>query len=108
MVGLIQGLREKEFSRLDETGHAYLDYTGSSLYPMSLIRQYTQWLTNEVYGNPHSLSPASRKSTQCIEDSRKSILRFFDAPQDEYVVIFTMNASGGLKLVGESYPFQAG
>jgi molybdenum cofactor sulfurtransferase len=108
MPGLILDLREKEFSRLDATGHVYLDYTGSGLYPESLIHRYTQWLTSEVYGNPHSLSPASMKSTHYVENARTSTLNFFDARPDEYAVIFTLNASGALKLVGESYPFQQG
>jgi selenocysteine lyase/cysteine desulfurase len=33
------------------------------------------------------------------------VLEFFNAASDEYVAIFTHNASGALKLVGESYPF---
>jgi hypothetical protein len=33
------------------------------------------------------------------------VLNFFDAPEDEYVAIFTANATGALRLVGESYPF---
>jgi molybdenum cofactor sulfurtransferase len=103
---LIEHLRQKEFSRLDATGQVYLDYTGSGLYPESLIREYTQWLSNEVCGNPHSVSPASMASTHHIEAARASILQFFNASSDEYLVIFTLNASGGLKLVGESYPFE--
>ena len=35
----------------------------------------------------------------------RAVLRFFNASPDEYVVIFTANASGALKLVGEAYPF---
>ncbi len=31
---------------------------------------------------------------------------FFNASPDEYEVIFTANASGALKLVGEAYPFR--
>ena len=27
----LEGLREKEYGRLDETGHTYLDYTGGGL-----------------------------------------------------------------------------
>jgi len=30
-------LREREFARLDDGGHAYLDYTGSALYPDRLV-----------------------------------------------------------------------
>jgi molybdenum cofactor sulfurtransferase len=102
----MQQLRKKEFSRLDATGQVYLDYTGAGLYPESLVREYSQWLSNEVYGNPHSLSPASTVSTRHVETARSSILRFFSASADEYLVIFTLNASGGLKLVAESYPFE--
>ena len=33
------------------------------------------------------------------------VLSFFQAPRG-YTVIFTANATGGLKLVGEAFPFQ--
>ena len=33
---------------------------------------------------------------------------FFNADPDEYIVIFTANATQALKLVGEGYPFDAG
>jgi selenocysteine lyase/cysteine desulfurase len=36
------------------------------------------------------------------------VLEFFDASPDEYAVIFTPNASGACRLVGESYPFRRG
>lgn len=39
--------------------------------------------------------------------ARASVLSFFKAPP-EYTVIFTSNASGALKLVGEAYPFVEG
>ena len=34
--------------------------------------------------------------------------RFFHAPEDEFEIVFTANASGALKLVGEAYPFAPG
>ena len=36
------------------------------------------------------------------------MLDFFNADPDDYVVIFTANATQALKLVGEAYPFDAG
>ena len=51
-------LRRREFSRLDVTGNAYLDYTGTALYPESLVRRDGQRLLRGVYGNPHSESAA--------------------------------------------------
>jgi len=61
-----------------------------------------------VFGNPHSHNPTSLAATRLVEEARESVLDFFDADPDEYEVIFTSNASGALKLVGESYPFEAG
>ena len=41
----------------------------------------------------------------CAEEARSSVLAFFDAPAAEYTVIFTPNATGAIKLVGEAFPF---
>jgi len=98
-------LRERDYSRLDRAGHVYLDYTGGGLYADSQVMRHQQFLLQGVFGNPHSSNPTSRLSTDQIEATRAAILRFFNASPDDYVVIFTSNASGALKLVGESYPF---
>jgi len=57
------------------------------------------------FGNPHSENPASRASTVLIEQARDAVLRYFNASADEYAVIFTPNATGACRLVGEAYPF---
>ncbi|HLG65363.1 MAG TPA: aminotransferase class V-fold PLP-dependent enzyme [Ktedonosporobacter sp.] len=101
-------LRAKEYARLDELGHTYLDYTGGGLYAESQLRQHFDLLRHHVFGNPHSLNPTSRASTELVERARASVLNFFHASPDEYDVIFTANASQALKLVGEAYPFQSG
>jgi len=101
-------LRDRDYSRLDRQGQIYLDYTGAGLYAESQLRAHQQVLAENVFGNPHSSNPTSLAATRLIENTRASILRFFNADPAEYVVIFTQNASGALKLVGESYPFQPG
>jgi selenocysteine lyase/cysteine desulfurase len=98
-------LRSREFSRLDHTGHVYLDYTGAGLYPESLVSRHAEALRETVFGNPHSASPTSVLSTELLDRCRDRVLSFFNASPDEYAVIFTANASHALKLVGESYPF---
>lgn len=98
-------LRAEEFSRLDAAGQAYLDYTGSALYAERQVRAHAEFLSKAVLGNPHSENPASRESTRIIEDARARVLRFLDAPADDYAVIFTANASAAIKLVAESFPF---
>jgi selenocysteine lyase/cysteine desulfurase len=104
----LDDLRQNDYSRLDANGHVYLDYTGSGLYGESQIIKHMQLLTTGVFGNPHSSNPTSYAATELIESTRKAVLRFFNASEEDYVVIFTSNASGALKLVGESYPFAKG
>lgn len=101
-------LRQAEYARLDSTGHIYLDYTGGGLYAESQVRQHLELLSTGVWGNPHSNNPTSLAMTHLVEQARAYVLAFFQADPDEYVAIFTPNASGALKLVGESYPFGPG
>jgi selenocysteine lyase/cysteine desulfurase len=101
----VDDLRRRDFSRLDSLGHVYLDYTGSGLYAESQVRRHSELLLGRVFGNPHSGSPASSESTECVERCRRRALEFFGADEKEYALIFTANASHALKLVGESYPF---
>jgi selenocysteine lyase/cysteine desulfurase len=98
-------LRAREFARLDETGHCYLDYTGSGLYPERLVARHAEALRRGVFGNPHSDSPSSRASTALVEEARARVLRFFDADPDDYVACFTANASGAIHLVASGYAF---
>ncbi len=105
---LIDDLRATEYARLDLGGHVYLDYTGGGLYAESQLRRHNKLLAEHVFGNPHSSNPTSLAATQLIEHAREYVLHFFNADPDEYIAIFTSNASGALKLVGESYPFAKG
>ncbi|RPH75803.1 aminotransferase class V-fold PLP-dependent enzyme [bacterium] len=104
----LQELRAREYSRLDALGHIYLDYTGGGLYAQSQLDAHMQMLRGGVYGNPHSSNPTSLVVTELAEHARAYVLDYFHASPDEYTVIFTQNASGALKLVGESYPFGPG
>ena len=78
---------------------------GIQVYAESLIKKHLELLQQNILGNPHSQNPASLASTQLVERARADVLRYFNADPDEYLVIFTANASGGLKLLAESYPF---
>ncbi len=105
---ILDQLRRTEYARLDRGEHIYLDYTGGGLYAESQLRQHQKLLHENVYGNPHSSNPSSLAATEQVERVRRHILNFFNADPDEYLAIFTSNASGALKLVGESYPFPNG
>lgn len=101
-------LRATEYARLDRDHQVYLDYTGGGLYAESQPRKHMDVLSTHVFGNPHSSNPTSLAMTELVESARSYVLAFFNASPDEYEVIFTLNASGALKLVGESYPFEPG
>ena len=101
-------LRAAEFARLDRTGECYLDYTGAALYPESLVRAHAERLACGIFGNPHSESPASRRSSEALEGARAAVLHLVGAGADEYDVCFAANASNAIRLVAESFPFASG
>lgn len=107
-TSVLDELRRTEFSRLDRLGHVYVDYTGGGLFGASQVRRHADLLLGSVLGNPHSSNPTSADATARVSRCRRRVLEFFNADPEEYVLIFTSNASGALKLVGESYPFEAG
>lgn len=98
-------LRETEYGYLDEFNHHYLDYTGSGLAAMAQYRAHYDRLTQGCFGNPHSESPASQATTDLVERTRRKVLSYLNASPEEYVAIFTPNATGACRLVGEGYPF---
>jgi len=101
-------LRARDYGRLDALGEVYLDYTGAGLYGASQVREHVALLESHVFGNPHSRNPASAQMSEWVERGRRDVLEHFQAAEDEYAVIFTPNATGALKLVGEAYPFAPG
>ena len=94
-----------EYSRLDRQRHTYLDYTGGGQYAEFQLREHMALLGESVFGNPHSHNLTSLAMTDLVEQTRAYVLKFFNASPDEYVAIFTPNATGALRLVGEAYPF---
>jgi selenocysteine lyase/cysteine desulfurase len=101
-------LRKTQYPLLEKESHIYLDYTGAGLYASSQLDAHKKLLSESIFGNPHSWNPTSSHSTELVERTRARILQFFNASPEEYVCVFTQNASGALKLVGEAYPFGRG
>ncbi len=107
-TALLDDLRATEYRRLDEGGQVYLDYTGGSLHAESQIQKHFEMLRSGVLGNPHSASPASVAMTEHVESTRRGVLNYFNARAEDYVLVFTANATAALKLVGESFHFAPG
>jgi selenocysteine lyase/cysteine desulfurase len=104
----IDDVRRTEYRRLDQHGHTYLDYAGGGVYADSQVHEHLALLSRSVFGNPHSGNPASLAMTEVVELTRATVLNYFHASTDEYLVVFTANATGALRLVGEAYPFDSG
>ncbi len=102
-----EALRQREYARLDLEGHVYLDYTGGNLPAARQLDDHHALLRKSTLGNPHSTNPTSRHATALIARTRRAVLDFFGAG-DDYYCVFTPNASGALKLVGENYVFGTG
>ena len=103
----LDAMRKKDFARLDDQSHVYVDYTGGSLFPACIVEQHSKLLMEHVLGNPHSTNPTSFAATELVEATRHSILEYVNADPKEYALVFTLNATGALKLIAESFPFSA-
>ena len=80
----------------------YLDHAGATPYANSLIESYARDLTASLYGNPHSVSASSQRTTSRVDDIRLRALRFFNADPDVYDLVFVSNATTGVKLVADA------
>lgn len=88
-------------------GQIYADWTGAALPPVSIIREYGAHLSTTLLGNPHSGHAPSRAAAAEMTVSREALLRFLNAPPDEYEVIFTSGATAAIRLL-EHYRFNGG
>lgn len=100
----IDTLRNQDFKRLDDQNHIYLDFTGGQLFGESQIKQHYEWLCKTILGNPHSINPSAALAEKHIGNSRQKVLEYFNA-ENNYICIFTANASAAIKIVAECYPF---
>ncbi|KAK5999882.1 hypothetical protein QM012_004970 [Aureobasidium pullulans] len=96
----IEHMRQTEYPMLKDA--TYLDHAGTTLYSKSLLEAFTSDMLGNLYGNPHSASQASQRSTHQVQDVRLQLLRFFDANPDDFDLIFVANATAGIKLVADA------
>ncbi|KAG0579095.1 hypothetical protein KC19_4G072700 [Ceratodon purpureus] len=99
----IDKLRAAEFSRLN--GVVYVDHAGATLHADSQLKAALQDFSSNLYGNPHSQSDSSMRSSDAVEYVRQQVLAFCNAPLGEYRCVFTSGATSALKLVGETFPW---
>ncbi|WP_328849661.1 aminotransferase class V-fold PLP-dependent enzyme [Micromonospora zamorensis] len=104
-TGRIDELRATEYRHLDTDGQVYLDYAGAGVAAQAQVRQHHDRLLAGLYSNPHSENPTSAAAGSLVDSARRAVLDFFHADPAEYAVVFTPNASGACRLVGEAYGF---
>eukprot|EP00771_Trimastix_marina_P001951 gnl/Trimastix_PCT/306.p1 GENE.gnl/Trimastix_PCT/306~~gnl/Trimastix_PCT/306.p1 ORF type:complete len:596 (+),score=123.42 gnl/Trimastix_PCT/306:150-1937(+) len=90
-----------------EKGEVYLDFTGASLAGKDQLMAILEHVSSHLYGNSHSVNPSSIRTDREVEKARRMVLDFFNASPRDYSVIFTSGATGGLKIVGETFPWSA-
>ena len=99
--GTVEGLRRREFT---DCG-AFLDHAGSTLYARTQIEHASNLILAQRFGNPHSQNAAGRLAADAIASARRRVLRFFNASDKLYDVVFTSGATAALKMVGEYFPW---
>ncbi|KAF7913774.1 uncharacterized protein EAF01_000180 [Botrytis porri] len=97
----VEEFRKHEYPMLKDA--VYLDHAGTTLYSKSLMERYMADMMANLYGNPHSASTSSQLSTSRIENTRLSVLRFFNADPEDFDVVFVANATAGIKLVMDAF-----
>ncbi len=101
-------LRATEYGRLDAQGQVYLDYTGGGLYAESQLSDHLDLLAAHGARQPALHQPDLRGDDRAGRARAHGGAALLQRVADEYCVVFTPNATGALKLVGEAYPFEPG
>ena len=53
---ILDTLRRTDFARLDRAGETYVDYMGGAQHPECLVHVHSDFLTQSIMGNTHSVS----------------------------------------------------
>lgn len=53
---ILDSLRRSDYSRLVRSDEAYVDYMGGCLFPESLVKVHSDFLSRNIMGNTHSVS----------------------------------------------------
>ncbi len=93
-----ENLQRNGFDHLDRRD-TYLDWTGGAQAPHFLVDRANTLFKARMRGNAHSPHRPSKETEQEIDATRDRILRFYNAPNGEYDVIFTSGATAAIMLM---------
>lgn len=96
----IERMRIEQYPMLAKS--LYMDHAGTTLYSKRMMEHFQTAMMSNLFGNPHSVSTSSQKSSSIIDDTRVELLRFFNADPKYFDLVFTANATAAVKLVVEA------
>lgn len=95
----------KEFPILEETVHGrplvYFDNAATAQMPQSVIDAISSHYAHDNANVHRGIHTLSNRSTRKLEDARKSVARFLNAPREECVV-FTSGTTASINLAASS------
>lgn len=95
----------KEFPILEETVHGrplvYFDNAATAQMPQSVIDAISSHYAHDNANVHRGIHTLSNRSTRKLEDARKSVARFLNAPREECVV-FTSGTTASINLAAAS------
>ncbi|KAK4499778.1 hypothetical protein PRZ48_007964 [Zasmidium cellare] len=97
----ISSMRREEYPMLNDNS-LYMDHAGTTLYSKRLMNRFHTEMMATLYGNPHSASSSSQRSTQTIESIRLECLKYFTADPEHFDLVFTANTTAAIKLVADA------
>ena len=81
----------------------YLDNAGAGLPLKSHLKRFSEDLTENLYGNPHSVHTHSDRTGKIVEGVREEIASFLHTDLSQYTVIFTAGTTSACKLLADSF-----
>ena len=97
----VEELRRQEYPALE--GITYLDHAGTTLYARSLMEAFSKDMIGNLFGNPHTTSIASQRTSLRVDNVRLRVLRLFKADPNYFDLVFVANATAGIKLVADAF-----
>lgn len=97
-------MKATQFPHISEN-ETYLDYTGANIFQHKQLVNVMKSLEKNLKCNTHSESGCSKRTEKAIDEVRERILKFFNAPNGTYSVIFTQSATAALHLIGDAFPW---
>lgn len=77
--------------------HIYFDHAANTIPPRTVLEEYFQHISTNLYGNTHSNSTCGLKTQEMILSIKKRLLNYIN--DFEYEIAFTKNATDSLKYL---------